>query len=418
MAKNVNVFCQNDSICTVLLNSKQFFLLENFLKQNKKSISPHKYYLNQMFVQQAFGNYKQAERYAEKLKKINNKKNLTDSIKQRINLSLLSFYALDAMQKFDYSKVAENYGKILENFSQDIDSAQIVDYQNNFALFSALKNTPPQKIHRLTQNIELQSFKNQFNHLLVPVLKGNIENKFVFDTGSSFAIISDSIAKLMNLTTLPVDVNVLTYTNLQIQPQLAVADSFYIGAILFQNIVFLVVPQSVLTFPMANYSIYGIIGFPQIVQMQEIRFQKDGKIIIPKKPKRQSEKNMLLDGYNPVIQIFTENDTLLFRFDSGAQTSELSYKYFEKHKENILQNTEKEQLMRGGAAGIEETEVYVLKNFNFRIGKAQGTLSEISVIAENHDFLQLFDGNLGQDILQQYEEVILNFKDFYLKLKK
>jgi predicted aspartyl protease len=418
LTNNFKTFCQNDSICADLLKNKQFFQLNDFLKQNKKNINPQTYFFSQMFVQQAFGNYKQAEKFARKLEKYYRKRTLTDSVPQNVNRSLLSFYALDAMQKFDYAKVAENYQRIIENFSEGLDSAQIADYENTVALFSALKNTPPQKINRPRQDIELQSFKNKFNHFLVPVSKGNVQNKFVFDTGASFAMISDSIAQLMNMTILPVEVKVLTSTHLQIQPKLAVADSFYVGDILFQNLVFLVSPQRDLTFEQVNYTIYGIVGFPQIMQMQEIRFLQTEKIIVPRKAKRQSEKNMFLDGYNPVIQVFTKNDTLLFRLDTGAKTSELSYKYFEKHKENILQNAEKKQVMRGGAGGLQQSEEYALKNFSYKIGETRGTLPEISVIANNYEFSRLFDGNLGQDILQQYRQIILNFKDLYLKLVK
>ncbi|MCL1868175.1 MAG: aspartyl protease family protein [Paludibacter sp.] len=388
------------------------------MKQNKKTVKPQTYFFSQMFVQQAFGNYKKAEAFANKLEKYYSKKTLTDSLWQNVNRSLSSFYALNAMQKFDYAKVAENYEKIIKNFSNGLDSTQIDNYENTVALFSTLKNIPPQKINRPPKDVELQSFRNKFNHLLVPVVRGNVQSQFVFDTGASFAMISDSIAQLMNMTILPVDIKVLTSTHLQIQPKLAVADSFYVGDILFENVVFLVSPQSDLTFEQVDYAIYGLVGFPQIMQMQEIRFEQTGKIIVPRKAKRQSGKNMFLDGYNPVIEVFNQNDTLLFRLDTGAKTSELSCKYFEKHKENILQNTKKNQVMRGGAGGLQESEEYTLKNFSYKIGKTIGTLPEISVIANDYEFSRLFDGNLGQDILLQYKEIILNFKDLYLKLVK
>ncbi|MCL2596531.1 MAG: retroviral-like aspartic protease family protein [Paludibacter sp.] len=371
-----------------------------------------------MFVQQAFGNYKQAEHFAKKLKKIYNKTTSPDSIRQSENLSLLSFYALDAMQKFNYSQVAQNYEEIIKNCFEVLDSAQIENYKNSYALFSTLKNTPAQKISRSHQNIELQSFRSKFNHLIVPVSKGNVKSEFVFDTGASFAMISDSIAQLMNIKILSADVNVLTATNLQIQPQLAVADSFYVGDILFENLVFLVVPQSDLTFPQADYEIYGAIGFPQIMQMGEIRLQRTGKIIFPKKQNKRNEKNIFLDGYNPVIQVFTENDTLLFRLDTGAGTSELSYKYFEKYKGTFLQNAEIKKVKRGGAGGIQESEEYSLENFNYKIGETKGLLPKITVQTNDYKFSQLFDGNLGQDILCQYNEIVLNFKDLYLKLLK
>ena len=415
---NVKLFCQNDSICSNFLKNKQFFRLENFLTTNKKKLSNRTYYFNQMYVQQAFGNYKKAERFAEKLKKTYAKTTAPDSIRQSENLSLLSFYAINAMQRFDYKVVAQNYEDILKNCSQILDSAQIEDYKNNFSLFSTLKNIPAQKLRIPRQNIEIQSFKNKFNHILVPVSKGNIQSEFIFDTGASFAMISDSIARLMRLTILPVDVNVLTATHLQIQPQLAVADSFYIDNILFENVVFLVTPQRDLTFPQADYTIYGVIGFPQILQMGEVRLQSSGKIIIPKKQSRQKEKNMFLDGYNPVIQIFTENDTLLFRLDTGAAASELSYKYFDKHKEDILKDSEIQQVMRGGAGGIQDSQEYSLKNFNYKIGKTEGTLPTITIQTNDYKFTQLFDGNLGQDILLQYPEIILNFKNLYLELVK
>lgn len=416
LINNVRIFCQNDSVCADLLKNKQFFQLKYFLKQNKKTIAPQTYYFSQMFVQQAFGNYKQAEVFARKLQKFYSKNAVTDNMPQNLKRSLLSFYALDAMRKFDYKKVAENYKKILKECYHNLDSVQIADYKNNIALFSALKNVPPQKIHRLRQNVELQSYINKFNHIIVPVSKGKVESNFVFDTGASFAMISDSIARLMNMKIISVDVNMLTSTDLKIKPNLAVADSFFVGDILFQNLVFLVAEKNDITFPQVDYAIYGIIGFAQIMQMQEIRFQQTGKIIVPRKAKQQSESNLFLDGYNPVIQIISSNDTLLFRLDTGAKTSELSYKYFDKHKEFILHNSEKKQIMRGGAGGLQQSEVYTLKNFIYQIGKIRNTISEIPIVTTDYEFLHHFDGNLGQDILQQYQEVILNFNDFYLKL--
>jgi hypothetical protein len=155
---------------------------------------------------------------------------------------------------------------------------------------------------------------------------------------------------------------------------------------------------------------------PVIMQMEEIHLHKNGKILVPRKPKRNALQNLMLDGYNPVIQMFNEKDTLLFHLDTGARTSELSFKYFTKNKEKSMQDAEMKKVMRGSAGGIQEKEEYALKNFAYQIGEIRGVLPEISVVTDNYEFNRLFDGNLGQDILLKYPETVLNFKYMYLKI--
>ncbi|GHV43573.1 hypothetical protein FACS1894180_3060 [Bacteroidia bacterium] len=400
-----------------LLENKQFFEINNLLKQ-KKAFSPDVYFFYKMFSEQAFGNYKQAEKFAHKYEKYFRKKECSDSVRNYVSRTLSNFYAVNAMHRLDYAQVAKNYEMLLKNHATDYDSVRLADFANNVALFGTLKNTPPQKIVKPKQRIEIQSYRNQFNHLLVSVRKGVTHSKFVFDTGASFSLVTDSIAQQMGLKVLPVKINVHTAGSTSVQTNLAVADSFYVGNILFQNVVFLVVTQSSLTFDAVNYQIWGVIGMPVIMQMEEVHFLQDGKITVPRRPKKHRFQNLFVDGYNPVVQVFSENDTLLLHLDTGARTSELSYKYFKKNEQQIAQNAEIKTVMRGSAGGIQEKNEYALKNFAYRIGITQGTLPEISVVTENYEFNRLCDGNLGQDILLTYPETVLNFKYMYLKINE
>jgi hypothetical protein len=183
---------------------------------------------------------------------------------------------------------------------------------------------------------------------------------------------------------------------------------------LFENVVFLIVPDEQLAFPQVNYYIHGIVGFPMMYQMKEIRIDKTGSIVVPQTPVKQDLHNLFMDGLMPVLQLVSGNDTLLFNMDTGAMTSEFSKKYFDAHRERIIENSIMRNAMKGGAGGVIETEIYELTDVPFKIGNFQMTLPKITVETREYSFDEDFDGNLGQDVLMQFDEMILNFESMYL----
>jgi hypothetical protein len=394
-----------DTYLSGLLESKNFFKLRAELETAQSKLSDDRLLYYQMYCEQVFGDGFQSNKNADKLLK-----KYKDRLNDTVVAEILNVKADNYVRSYQYKEAAEAYSLLL-NMAPD--SLEIAAYQNVQTLFGTLAAVKPQQMH-LHKDVGIEVYRNMFNHLMTPVKCGDMADEFIFDSGANLSTISDSCAIAMGLTILESDIKVGTVTDAHIHTKLAVADSLYVGDILFEHVVFLVVSAEQMRFPSVNYEIHGVIGFPVFHQMGEIHVRKDGTMLIPREPKDRGFRNMFLQGLNPVVQLLSGSDTLLLTFDTGAKSSELSKKYYESHEAEVAQKGKLQSAMRGGGGGIVEVEEYKLPDFPYQIGNSRGVLPEISVSLQDYDFNKSFDGNLGQDVIMQFNEMILNFKHMYI----
>jgi predicted aspartyl protease len=272
---------------TELLESKNFFKLQSTLTNVQNKLSEDRLLYYKMYCEQAFDNGLQSNECADIL---------LDKYGKQLNDTIIAEILLvksnNNIRDYQYKEATEIYNLLLTQYRSVLDSATIASCQNVLTLFGTLTAVKPQQIHK-RENTEIKAYRNPFNHLLTPVKCGGVSDEFIFDSGANLSTISDSFAKKMGLTIFQSDIKVGTSTDINIQTQLAVADSLYVGDILFENVVFLVAPAEQMSFPSINYEIHGFIGFPILHQMSEIRMQKDGRIIVPKEPENRHLSNML-----------------------------------------------------------------------------------------------------------------------------
>jgi hypothetical protein len=292
-----------------------------------------------------------------------------------------------------------------------LDSAGVAGYENMRQLWQTLSAVKPQRIHK-PADVKIAAYRNPFNHLMAPVKCGQITDEFIFDTGANLSTIADSYARKMALTVYESDIKVNSATNISVQTKLAVADSLYVGNMLFENVVFLVVPDEQISFPQVNYYVHGIIGFPLIYQMDEIHLWQNGTVFVPERPQDKALRNMYVETLYPVVQVQSGADSLLFMMDTGARASELSAQYYDRHRDAVEKDGALHHENRGGAGGVEATTVYRLKNFPYTIGSKSGILPEISVNTVSYG--GHYDGVLGQNVLAQFDKMILNFQYMYV----
>ena len=389
-----------------LLENKNYFKLHSELEKGKNKLPECRALYYQAYCNHVFNNTLESNQCIETLL---NKNKLGDSI----ICELLGLRASNYIRTYQYNKAADTYKLMLEKYKHNLDNENIDNYENSYQLWSALANVEPQHIHK-QNDVELKSYRNQYNHLMVPVNCKGVDNEFIFDTGANLSTITESMAKKMNLKLYESNIKVGTSTEIDVYTKLAVADSFYVENILFENLVFLVVPDEQMSFPQIDYYIHGIIGFPAIYEMGEIRISKNGTISIPKEPTNKQIHNLCMEGLRPIVKIQSGNDTLLLTFDTGANFTDLSKKYYENHSKYVEENGELVKSQRGSAGGITEVDEYLLKNFIFAIGTKTGVLPKIIVSLTEYSFNKNYDGNLGQDIITQFDEMILNFKYMYI----
>lgn len=391
-----------------LLEKKEYFKLKDELAKNENELSEDRILYYNMFINKAFGEKQKSNKeidllFEKYLKTLND----TTVVK------LLDIQASNYLYMYEYKRASLIYEQILTNYSKVLDSTDVVNYKNVKNLFSTFANVKPQIIHK-QNDVTINAYRNKFNHLMTPVKLGTTNEDFIFDTGANLSTISESQAKKMNLKIFEQSVDIGSSTQKEIQSKLAIADSLYVGDILFENVLFIVMPDDQLTFPQINYSIKGIIGFPVIHQLGEVHLRKDGKIFVPKLATKTAESNMFFEGLNPVVKLTSYNDTLLFTFDTGAGHSELSFKYFNDHKASVEKKGEVQTNERGGAGGKVAVKEYILLNFPLQIGKHKTSLDKIPVTLEEYGFNKYFDGNLGQDVFLKFNSLIINFENMYI----
>lgn len=129
--------------------------------------------------------------------------------------------------------------------------------ENIRRLLRALTGVPPQEVHDTgPTSLPLRDGR-------IPVTVGDSAREYVFDTGANLSTIMRSEAEGLGLDIRPAGLRVGTSTDAVITADVGIANRLTIGSIDVRNAIFLVLADSLLTFP-DNSRITGIIGFPVI----------------------------------------------------------------------------------------------------------------------------------------------------------
>lgn len=394
-----------------LLKSKNYFALNAVLAKYSHTLPPHMQLYYGTYCARAFNNDQLSLIYAGKLLK-KYKTKFSDTALAGI----LRIKADDFINLYQYRKASEVLQTIVNRYSNILDSAELATIKNSLTLFKTISSIPPQRIHK-SGNVIIKAHRNRFNHLMTAVQSVTDTSAFIFDSGANFSVVSESCAKKMGFKIYETGIDVATSTQNNVQTKLAIADSFYVGELLFENVIFLVTRDEDMNFPELDYRVNGIIGFPMICQMGEVKIYKDSNIMVPAKPQIKNLHNLYFDGLSPIVQVISGNDTLLFAFDTGAKNSKLSKKYYEEHKVSVEENGKPKLTKNASGGGIMESKVYELTDFKYTIGSKSGVLNKIPVAISDLTFLKNLDGNLGQDVFTKFNVLVLNFKSMYINFE-
>lgn len=394
------------------VQDNNYFLVRALLPQAKKQLSREQYLYYTALAENKFDQCLASNRHIRQLLQ-QYPKQLNDS---QI-ITLMNTAAGNYLRLYAYGQAVTTYQELLKKFGNKLDRKEQAAYRNMLGLFEPLAPVPPQEMF-LKDDVLLPGYRNKFNHLMSPVRSGDTTIDFIFDSGAGLSTISESTAKTMGLQILESKVNVGSGTSMDVESKLAVADSLWLGRILFRNVVFLVMPDEKLSFPSVGLVIKGIIGFPVIHQLGEVHLRKDGNIFVPQTPAPAQLQNMFLDDQVPVVLVTDGNYTLLLNFDTGAKTTELSARYYQARQDLVDSIGVKTTKHFGSAGGVVAEEVYELPTFHMEIGSQAATLSNVPVHSSEKTFTKKRDGNLGQDVMTQFDEMILNFRYLYVDFKK
>lgn len=313
---------------------------------------------------------------------------------------------------FEYDQAANTSIEIMEKYSSYVDSVELTDLSNELNIWSGLRNEPPQ----LLSKKEFTEIKLIAGSRVPTFLNRSPKSvDLIFDTGANFSLIIESLADSLQIKILDTQVKVQGILGNEILAKIGISSSMTFGNIQLQNVVLLVFPDSTLYFEKADFQISGIIGFPVISALGEIHRTTGDILTIPAEVSESSYSNLALDYLTPLIEVASEGDSLVLTFDTGAGRTWLFEKYYRSHKEDIDQEYQKTEITLGGVGAVNKYEAFLIE-FPFSIGNSSSILD--STIVFDHVFFReqmKYTGNLGQDIIQSFDTMILNFDAMYIQ---
>ena len=395
-----------------LYEQRNYFKFKNFLNSSEDKIEKWQYLYFNALVDNVFNRHEESNKTIEEIFK-----NYSNQINDTITSKLLEVRLVNSIHLFHFKEATVISQKLQKDCKPFLDSDDLADYINEINIWSVLTDVPPQTISK-TQDTKIQMTKDWVGLWNIPVTVSDSTYDFIFDTGANISTITESYAKKLGFKILETEFEVGTATDIQVKSGLAIADKISLGNITYHNVVFLVLPDDALSFPQINYYINGIIGFPMIEAMEEIHITKEHELFVPSKPETKNMQNLAFDGLTPIILTTHKNDSLGFAFDSGAMTTFFYISYYNKYKNEIDSNYEMRTITIGGAGGSIDVKGFILDDINFLISNSKVSLDNIRLIAEeitDNDNSNYFYGNIGQDVINQFDEIVINFESMYIE---
>lgn len=313
------------------------------------------------------------------------------------------------LRTYQYGKAADAY-RTLMDLKKYLTVEEFDGYQNSFGLWNALRDTPPQKVV-MTGESKIQGSRDKANLLNLPVQVNGQNEDFVFDTGANLSTITVSTAKKLGLKLIESGVSVGTSSDIKVTSKLAVAPELRLGQAVIHNVIFLVLDDKSLFFPQLNYQIDGIIGFPVMEGIGRVTIAKSNEVkFSASKGDAKAEPNMCFENLKPLVQATANGRKMIFMFDSGAVNSSFYTLFFEANKQRVLDSGPSQKVKVGGAGGFKLVDAYYLKDLELTIGGKMARFPRAQVVAESiNEDSRNFYGNLGQDLIKQFDRMTLDF---------
>lgn len=318
----------------------------------------------------------------------------------------------NSIKLHNYADAKKTVETLLCSYSDFLNEKEIADYNNSYKIWNALEDVPPMEIN-IRNNTTIRMKKDIAGLNTLNISTGQDSLFFIFDTGANLSTTTQSVAKQLKMKIIPIDIEVGTITGKKVLAQLAICDTLSMGNISWSNAIFLVMPDEALAFPQINYQIYGILGFPVIEALKEIRITRNGEFIVPNtETPYKGTSNMAMSGLTPLIYL----DNKHFNFDTGADNSMLYAAFYNEHKQDIDNRYEQQKISFGGAGGHVELDGYVI-DFPIIVNEKEVVLTNIHCLKEKISNRETAYGNIGQDLIQQFDTLILNFNSMFIEFK-
>lgn len=232
------------------------------------------------------------------------------------------------------------------------------------------------------------------------------------DTGAEISVIMDRYARAAGLRFLEGEVQVGTVTE-DVTGRLAVADRVQIGDMIIRNVVFLVLPDAMLTFSDGDYTADGILGLQVFAATGRMGWSKGGAQL------SLGESAPAIDATHPRLywhadglglEVWRGEQPASAFFDSGASRT-----IFRPGLLAHLDDQERARLVRSsrtrsGVGGEETIETQTLDVLALTVGGSELTYRTLTIDPADEELPAADIVAIGNDLVARADRLSLDFR--------
>jgi len=125
---------------------------------------------------------------------------------------------------------------------------------------------------------------------------------------------------------------------------------------------------------------------------------------------------MFLRGLTPVIDCEVQGEHLLLTFDTGASSTDLSVRYYERFRRDAA-SWRTQKVESGGAGGSVTRTMFIQPTVDLRVGGSTVTLKDVPIFSTRmNSGIDVLYGNVGQDLVAGVGRFTLDFVNMRFSL--
>jgi predicted aspartyl protease len=334
----------------------------------------------------------------------------------------LQALADDYMKNFQYGRAAQAYDDLLTHFSSQLKPEELKSVKDDAAVAQILREAPAQT---LTWDgiVKLKTERNPIDSENVELEVNGVRGPWLLDTGANLSVVSKSFAERLGLKFLPGTAQTQAgMTGIENPLRVSLLPTLQIGGATLHNVVVMVLDDANLNINLGKqaYQINGIIGYPVFQALGTVTFSHDGGFQAGKEARAaEPGARMYMHHLTPIVECKVEGMDLPFSFDTGASSTDFWVLYYQRFR-NESKTWKKSKDIAAGAGGNVKRKVYIQPQVKVVIGDKTVTLAGIpintsGVGTDNDAYLY---GNLGQDVVANFESFTLDFSTMTFSLGK
>ena len=326
----------------------------------------------------------------------------------------------DYIKNFQYGDAAQIYDDLLAHFSSQLRPDELKGAKDDAGLARILRETPAQTV-TWDGAVRLKTERNPLNSMNVDLTVNGVQGPWLLDTGANLSVVSKSFAERLGLKPLPgVTQTQAGLTGTENPLRVALLPTLPMGGATLHNVVVLVLDDANLNIDLGKqaYQINGIIGYPVFQALRTITFLHDGEFEAGDEARAAGTRaRMYMNQLTPIIECKVEGRDLPFSFDTGAASTDLLVRYYQQFH-SASKGWKRSKTMSAGAGGVVKRKIYMQPQVKLGIGDKTVTLEKVPIYTSGTgtDTNEQLYGNLGQDVVADFESFTLDFSTMTFSL--